>query len=88
MTIDITMVKKQIGISYLDEFKSILGVLIASVLMAVAVYISSTFFSSNLVKLLVGFLAGVSVYGLVSYFFDICNFKNEYSKVVSKFSRR
>lgn len=87
MLIDIYMAKKQIGITMQEEFKSLIGIICASIIMSLAILLLINFFSSAMIQLISGFLIGVTIYCTICYLLNIANFKIEINKYVAKYSK-
>ena len=87
MLIDVYMAKKQIGITFIDEFKSLIGVLGASLIMCIFVIIPMLMISSSIIQLFVGFFVGIIVYVTICYLFNIANFKIEVNSYASKYRK-
>jgi len=73
--IDTYYTKKQIGLTLLQQLKSISGVFIASLVMSGFVYISIVNVNSNVVKLILGFVIGFVTYSTICYTFNVCDFR-------------
>lgn len=84
MLIDVTMAKKQIGVKYVDEIKSVAGISMATIIMTMTIYSSTLLFSSYLFQLIIGFIVGVFVYLLICFCFNIVNFRIEFKNYVNK----
>lgn len=84
MLIDTAMVKKQIRMTFFEEFKSIWGILFTTLCMSVIVYFVAQLFCSNLLKLIFGGGAGVVFYILTCYIFNIANARMEIMQIVKK----
>lgn len=77
MLIDVCMVKKQIGLSFFEELKVLLPILLASLLMTIIVYYFNQFISSNHMKLIIGFVVGLLSYSFMIFSFNISNCRKE-----------
>ena len=66
--------KSLIGLSYLDQLKDVVSSLFLAIMMGVVVRIS-TFYFSNIIKLIVGVIIGVCVYALFSFILKIESYK-------------
>ena len=77
MLIDVFMAKRQIGVTFVEEIKSVSGVLIATLIMAIIVQYVITLFNKQLVQLIVGFITGVCVYFFICFTFNIANIRSE-----------
>lgn len=77
MLIDVCMVKKQIGLSFFEELKVLLPILLASLLMTIIVYYFNQFISSNHMKLIIGFIVGLLSYSFMIFSFNISNCRKE-----------
>ncbi len=63
--------KKQIGLTLLEQLKSVSIVFIASLIMAIIVWVTILFFDSNIVKLIIGTFIGTISYLSICYMFNI-----------------
>lgn len=75
MVIDIGFAKKQIGVTFLQEFKSIFSVILATICMSIIVVPVLNINTSDILKLIIGVGLGIIVYFVICYSFNICNFK-------------
>lgn len=77
MLIDVFMAKRQIGVTFVEEIKSVSGVLIATLIMAIIIHFVIAIFNKQLVQLIVGFITGVCVYFFICFTFNIANIRSE-----------
>lgn len=77
MCIDVSMVKKQIGLSLLEEVRSLSPIFLTSLLMSIFVYCTNLFISSNHMKLIIGLIVGLISYSIMIFVFNISNCRNE-----------
>lgn len=83
MLYDIYYAKKQIGIKYVDELKAIVPILIDVVFMSAIMLASSMIFVNHYLSLILGLLAGLSVYILIGYILNIADFKIHIRNIIS-----
>lgn len=76
--------KKQIGLGWIEQLKSVLGILSCSAVMAVVVFFVASLMASNIAKLFVGIVVGVFVYALLCTIFNI----NESKSIIQKLTKR
>lgn len=84
MLVDTSFTYKQIDLSLLVQLKSLIGIVLATLVMAIIVYLSTFLFSSYLLQLIFGIIIGIFTYAVICYIFNICNFKKEVSSHVRK----
>lgn len=77
MIVDTYFTYRQIGTTLLFQLKSLLPIILSSLIMAVVVGFTESLFSNNLAKLFVGSIVGLVVYLLICYFFNICGIKDQ-----------
>ena len=78
MLYDTYFSRKQIGVTLLQQFKALFGIIAATVAMTIAILLVSPFVSSNpYLHLIVGFIIGLIVYGLLVLLFNIANLRTE-----------
>ncbi len=63
--------KKQIGLSLVAQLKSVLGILVSAIVMAIGVTLISMLFEDNIIKLVVGVVSGVAIYAIACFVFDV-----------------
>ena len=80
MFIDVNVVKKQIQITYYDEFIGLVSILLATVVMSVVVGFSISYISNDLIKLTVGIPIGILTYVIICYIFNIAGIRIELKK--------
>lgn len=76
MLVNLLYTKKQIGLGWLAQLKSLAGVFICSVTMALVVFLVVSLIETALLKLIVGVVVGVIVYGGLCYALNINNSRN------------
>lgn len=84
MIIDIHFAKKQIGISFRNEFKSVIGILLTSCIMSLGISLILVMSISNILKLILGTTVGIVIYCLTCYIFNVADFKiriKQYAKI-------
>lgn len=84
MLVDTSFTYKQIDLSLLAQLKSLVGIVLATLVMAIIVYFSTFLFNSYLLQLIFGTIIGIFTYTVTCYIFNICNFKKELSSHVRK----
>ena len=84
MLVDTSFTYKQIDLSILAQLKSLVGIVLATLVMAIIVYISTFLFNSYLFQLIFGTIIGIFTYTVTCYIFNICNFKKELNTHVRK----
>lgn len=76
MMIDVFLAKKQIGVTFYEEFRSVFGVIGATLVMSLAILPVLFINSDELMKLIIGILIGIVVYGTWCLVFNIADFKS------------
>ena len=84
MFVNLIYTKKQIGLNLLTQLKSVAGILLCSISMALSVALVTSFMESGLIKLLVGFVVGVIVYAGLCLIFNV----NDSRMLISRFVKR
>lgn len=82
MVVNLWYTKRQIGLGYFKQFKSVAGVLICSALMAFVVALVASLIDTVLLKLIVGVLAGVIVYAGLCLAINVNNSRNMIKKIL------
>jgi len=82
--VDTWFTKKQIGLILLKQLKSIGSILLASLVMALIVKFSTFYLSNDIWKLIVGFVSGTLFYSIVSYLFDISEFRKVIKSILNR----
>lgn len=85
MIIDVYLAKKQIGVRFIDEGKSLIGILLATALMGATSYGVTLFPISNILKLILGFIVGAILYIFLIYIFNIANIKVELKNYAKRY---
>ncbi|HRZ96415.1 MAG TPA: lipopolysaccharide biosynthesis protein [Paludibacter sp.] len=85
--VDTWFVKKQIGLSLLKQLKSINGIFVAALAMAAVIKMTTFYLSNDVLKLIVGFGSGTLFYFMVSYLFDISEFRKIAISTTNKLKR-
>ena len=80
MFIDVNVVKKQIQITYYEEFIGLVSILLATVVMSVVVGFSISYISNDLIKLTVGIPIGILTYVIICYIFNVAGIRIELKK--------
>ena len=75
-SIDTFYTKKLIGLTVFKQIKSVSGIFISALVMAIVVWMTISMLNSYLLKLVVGMLIGIIVYFTICYFFNVANFKS------------
>lgn len=76
LVVNLWYTKRQIGLGYLKQFRSVAGVFICSVVMAIVVSIIASWIESEILKLIIGILVGVVMYTILSIILNINNCRN------------
>ncbi|MEA5005233.1 MAG: lipopolysaccharide biosynthesis protein [Rikenellaceae bacterium] len=79
---------KQIGINLFQQLWSLKGVFLASLIMALIVFLVTSIISSNILKLLIGSILGLSVYACICWFFNVSFFKEIFISTFHKYFRK
>lgn len=77
MLIDVRMVKKQIGLTLMDEIQSLFPIFLTSAAMSLIVYCTNLLITGNVLKLIIGFIVGVTSYLIMIVVFNIANCRKE-----------
>lgn len=77
MIIDINMVKRQIGLTLLDEIKALIPILFSTLIMSLIICCINFLFESYLLKLSVGFVVGVLSYLSIILMFNVADCRKE-----------
>jgi O-antigen/teichoic acid export membrane protein len=73
--VDTWFTKKQIGLNLLKQLKSIRAIVGAALAMAIVVKLTTFYLTNDVWKLIVGFVSGTMFYFIVSYLFNISEFR-------------
>lgn len=82
--VDTHYTQKQIGITPIQQLKSLNGIILASFAMALLVGISTYFIENNFLKLIIGALVGISIYSTICLIFNICDFKVNFRNILKR----
>ena len=83
-SIDTFYTKKQINLSVWKQIKSVSGIFLASLIMAIVVWLITLIINNYVQKLLLGMIIGIIVYILLCYYNNIANFKSFVLHIVHK----
>lgn len=87
MLIDITMARKQIGVTMLEELKSLVGIVLSCLAMSVCIFFVNIHAYSPIAQLFMGFFIGTLTYVGLCYLFNIADFKIVCRAYVTKIFR-
>lgn len=73
MIIDISLSKYQIKIGYVEQFRAVLGIVIATGFMSALVFVVNLFIDNTIIQLLMGIIIGVVSYSATIYIFNIAD---------------
>lgn len=76
MTVNLIYTKKQINLNFVAQFKSVAGILLCSVVMAMCIALVTSVINVDIYKLLVGFAVGVFIYALLCMILNVNNIRN------------
>jgi O-antigen/teichoic acid export membrane protein len=85
LVVNLWYTKRQIGLGYLKQFRSVAGVFICSVAMALVVGFVASLVEIALLKLIIGVLVGVFVYAGLCLALNINNSRNILDNKVKKY---
>lgn len=71
MFVNLIYTKKQIGLGLLEQFKSVFGIILCSIVMSLCVAVITSFIETGIVKLVVGLAVGVIVYAGLCLLFNV-----------------
>ena len=77
MCIDVSMAKKQIKISFIEEFMALRGVSLSTFAMAFVVFFANLFIDNNYRKLMIGLIVGVVIYTVLILIFNVADCREE-----------
>ena len=81
--IDTYYTRKQIGLTMLQQIKSVSGIIIASIITAITIYLATCYISSYLLKLIIGFCIGIFTYSAIIYVFNVGDFRSTFRSIYS-----
>lgn len=84
LVVNLWYTKKQIGLGYLEQFRSVARVFICSVLMALIVGIVASLIEIELLKLIIGVFVGVIVYAGLCLAMNVNNSRNLIKKILNR----
>lgn len=80
MIVNLIYTKKQINLRLMVQFKSVSGIMLSSIAMAIAVSITTSYIEVNVLKLILGVILGIISYLLICLLFDV----NEIRSIVRR----
>lgn len=84
LVVNLWYTKKQIGLGYLEQFRSVARVFICSVLMALIVGLVASLIEIELLKLIIGVFVGVIVYAGLCLAMNVNNSRNLIKKILNR----
>jgi O-antigen/teichoic acid export membrane protein len=84
MFVNLIYTKKQIGLGLLEQFKSVFGIILCSIVMSLCVAVITSFIETGIVKLVVGVAVGVIVYAGLCLLFNV----NGSRMLIKRFTKR
>ncbi len=84
LVVNLWYTKKQIGLGFLEQFRSVARVFICSVLMALIVGIVASLIEIELLKLIIGVFVGVIVYAGLCLAMNVNNSRNLIKKILNR----
>jgi O-antigen/teichoic acid export membrane protein len=76
MFVNLIYTKKQIRLGLFSQFKSVAGILLCAMIMALCVAFVTTFIDSELLKLVCGVIVGVAIYATLCLIFNVNDSRN------------
>ena len=84
LVVNLWYTKKQIGLGYLEQFRSVARVFICSVLMALIVGLVASLIEIELLKLIIGVFVGVIAYAGLCLAMNVNNSRNLIKKILNR----
>lgn len=84
LVVNLWYTKKQIGLGYLEQFRSVARVFICSVLMALIVGLVASLIEIGFLKLIIGVFVGVIVYAGLCLAMNVNNSRNLIKKILNR----
>lgn len=85
--VDTHYTQKQIGITPFQQLKSLTGIILASLAMALLIKFTTYFIDNDFFKLMIGIVVGIIVYGIICLAFNVCNFKINFQSLLMRIKK-
>lgn len=82
MFVNLIYTKKQIGLRLVEQFRSIIGIILCTIVMSIGIIMLTSLISSNILKLIVGIVVGIVLYAILCLIFDINNSRALISRLI------